>query len=167
MIAVDDPRLHEIHIAVILYTQEIAVIQTQQLTEHGVREYSLIQQIMDGKYRPDFTVKRIMPVMGLQQHRNHCGMPVMAMQHIRLEIKSFQTLQHRPVEKRKALTIVHVAVNAIPPKIIFVIDKVYGNTVIYLPFNAAILVTPADRHSQSCNMLHLRDKFVRNSPVLR
>ncbi|MNC17648.1 hypothetical protein D3C75_655360 [compost metagenome] len=165
VITVDNTRLHEIHVAIILYTQEIAVIQPQQLAQHGVREYPLIQQIMNGEHRTDLTVKRIVAVMRLQQQRNHCGMPVMAMQHIRLEIKSFQTLQHGTVEKRKPLSIVQIAVNAIPSKIIFVIDKVNGDAVIDNPFNAAILIAPADRHSQHSNMLHLRHEFLRDPPV--
>ncbi|MNE41742.1 hypothetical protein D3C80_1358290 [compost metagenome] len=68
------------------------------------------------------------------------------MQHIRLKSDCRQALQHSPVIEGKALTVIHIPVNAIPAEVIFVVDEIDRDTVIYKPLNSAILIAPAYRH---------------------
>ncbi|MNI75025.1 hypothetical protein D3C73_1311480 [compost metagenome] len=106
-----------------------------------------------------------MAVMGFEQQRNDGGMPVMAVQHIRLKIDGRQAFQHRTVIEGETLPVVHIAINAVTAKVVFIIDEIDGNTVVHDSLDTAILVAPADRHVDHSNMLHFRGVLCGNSFV--
>ncbi|MMZ69093.1 hypothetical protein D1872_318650 [compost metagenome] len=65
--------------------------------------------------------------MCLKQQRDHSRVPIVRMQNVWLEINFRKHFEHRPIEKGKPFSVIHVTVHAIPRKIVLIIDKVNGN----------------------------------------
>ena len=70
-----------------------------------IRDRALIHDIVDGKHR-FYTALRPILVLGLDEHGDHGGVPVVDVHHIGHEIDLFQALQHGAGEV--GLSLIHI-----------------------------------------------------------
>ena len=102
------------------------------------------------------------------QRGDHAGLPVVAMEDIRLELHARQRVEHRAAEKREPLVFVSAhAVNIRPVEVIPVIDEIIGDALIFERFNAAILFAPAKFRLEGRDGLHPAFELLRDFTVER
>ena len=97
---------------------------------------------MDSVDQLDIFIKGVPGKLFPQVDAYHPGMPVVAVDNIRLEIQMGQRRQHRPAEKGKTLRVVAVAVQLVALKIKFVIHKIGGQLADGQFKDTAVLLPP-------------------------
>ena len=107
-----------------------------------------------------------MCILNLQQSRHHTALPVVGMDHVRLEIQQGQSIQRTTAEKAEALVLVTAqAIDIGASEIVLVVHEVPGNAVLFQLFNAAVLPTPAQLHFKVAHMGHLFGPLGRNGGI--
>ena len=89
------------------------------------------------------------------EHRNHCGLPVVAVNDVRLPVQSRQDLQHGTAEKDKAFAVIIEAVHAVPHEVIGVVQQIVGDLAHLNGIDTAVLFPPADLNGDVLEICHL------------
>ena len=111
---------------------------------------------MDGEDSLDVLIEIKLAVLDLEQCRNHTGLPVVAVDDIRLEVQMLQGINDRTGEEAETLIFVAAeSVNIRTAKVILIIDKVECNTLILQGADAAVLLAPAEDYFEFTFELHL------------
>ena len=87
-------------------------------------------------------IERILHEIFFQVGAQQTGMPVIGVDHIRLEIDVMQHGKRRFGKIGKAFRVVIVAIQFFPFKIILIVNKINGNAVLYQFLYTQILVAP-------------------------
>ena len=109
---------------------------------------ALVGNVMDGEHRLDAAEFIQMAVIQVQIDRSQRGLPVVAVDDIRLEIGVEQHFEDGTGEEGKALAVIVEAVQAAAFEVILVVDKVVDNAVALGLEQAAVLAAPAHRHAE-------------------
>ena len=64
--------------------------------------------VVQGQQRGGITDVAVMQVGGIQQHRDHAGMPVMGMNHVRRPVQHLAQFQRSLGQEHKAVVVVQV-----------------------------------------------------------
>ena len=170
LVRVDKAGLHVVRAAVALQLVrgEQIVAQTERILNRLDREHALILQVVDGVHRLHILIERELRVLNLEQRRDHAGLPVVAVDHVGLEVEVNQRVDHRAIEEAEALVFVAAqTIDVGTAEIILVIDKVEGHALILKALDAAILTTPAQLDLELTFELHLVDILLRDSGIQR
>ena len=116
---------------------------------------ALIGDVVDGEHRLDTVELVQMAVVQVQIDRGQCGLPVVAVDDVRLKVGVEQHLQNGTGKEGKALAIIVEAVQAAALEVILVVDKVVGHTVPVRLEQAAVLAAPAHRNAEVGDILQL------------
>ena len=119
-------------------------------------ENSLVLKIMDRKNRFDIGIERQMGILDFQKCRNHPALPVMRVNHIRLEINERQHIQNTAAEKSEPFILVSAhSVNIRTAEIELVVHEIPCNTVLDKLFDSAVLPAPSQLNLEITNVNHL------------
>ena len=130
-------------------------------TQHVVKEVrvgpALILNVVDGEDR--LGIGEDPPVLGVQVHRNHGSLPVVGLDHIRVELEHRHGVQHSLGEEGVPLAVIQVTIEAVPAKVILIVDEIHrGLLLVALGFQlvqAGILLPPGQTHPELCAKLRL------------
>ena len=109
---------------------------------------ALIGDVVDGKDRLDAAELVQMAVVQVEINRGQRGLPVVAVDDVRLEIGVEQHLQNRAGEEGEALAVIVEAVEAAALEVILIINEVVDHAVALGLEQAAVLAAPAHRHAE-------------------
>ena len=106
-------------------------------------------------------------VLGLDQEGQKRGVPVVAVQNLRLEVQQVQALHHRPLEKGVLLHLgLSAAVDGVA-EIVFAVDQVDGQTIQLQLQQPGVFVAPAQVYIGVGHILHLVGIFLPHHAVIR
>ena len=168
LVRIDDARLQVVGVAKVLQlvVGKGAVRQPQHVLYIPDAKHALIAQVVDGEHRADGVILGQALILDAKQCRDHAGLPVMGMNHVRHEGDQRQGIQHPPAEKGKALKLVPAhAIGVVPAKVIAVVQEVVGDAVQVQLLNAAILAAPAQVHLKVHGVEHPALIALRNAAV--
>ena len=143
-----DCTLHEVGTAVVLHHMGVAGTDAAGILEDIQAVLALVGNVMDGEHRLDAAEFIQMAVIQVQIDRSQRGLPVVAVDDIRLEIGVEQHFEDGTGEEGKALAVIVEAVQAAAFEVILVVDKVVDNAVALGLEQAAVLAAPAHRHAE-------------------
>ena len=170
LVRVDKAGLHVVRAAVALQLVrgEQIVAQAERILNRLDREHALILQVVDGVHRLHILIERELRVLNLEQRRDHAGLPVVAVDHVGLEVEVNQRVDHRAVEEAEALVFVAAqTVDVGTAEVILVIHEIEGHALIFEALDAAILAAPAKLDLKLTFQLHLADVLLRDGGVQR
>ena len=98
---------------------------------------------MDGEQGLDRSQLADPPVIA-QVHRDHGGLPVVAVDYVRLEVYPAKSLDDRFREEREALSVVVLAIKRIAHEVLLVVDEVVGHASVLELEDAAVCAPPAE-----------------------
>ncbi len=169
-ICIHDAALQEIAIllALELIRREVVIRQLCKALDGLHVPDALELQIVDGNDGLDGAIVLSTGKTVMQQHRNQTGLPVMAVNHIRMPVQKRKCRQRCIAEEAELLEIpVPVAIWPIPGKIGLVVDKVIGDALVFILQDADIAVLSEVLHVKVGHVLHLLAPLPWNAHVLR
>ena len=141
-----DCALHEVGAAVILDHMGVAGTDAAGILQNIQTILALIGDVVDGKDRLDAAELVQMAVVQVEINRGQRGLPVVAVDDVRLKVSVEQHLQNRAGEEGEALAVIVEAVQAAALEVILVVQEVVGHAVHIGLEQAAVLAAPAHRH---------------------
>ena len=141
----DDRSLHEVDVAVHRHKAgaEVRVIDAEHVLQDLAAVAALILDIMDGENGLDVLIERTGREHQIVVDRHQSGLPVVAVDDVRLPVEVGQHLEHRLGVVREALCVVVLAVDLAACEVILIIDEIIGNAVCLIAEDTAVLVAPA------------------------
>ena len=129
----------------------------EKLIHEGPVEYALILQVVYGVHRAYAAVIRAFAVLHAQKGYAHGRLPVVGVEHIRVEAYTGHGLQRGLGEEGEALPLVAVAlaVYVAPAEVVLVIYEIYRHSLILHGEYAAILAAPAELYTKLAYARHL------------
>ena len=103
---------------------------------------------MDGEHRLDAVELVQVAVVQVQVDGGQRGLPVVAVDDVRLKVGVEQHLQNGAGKEGEPFAVVIEAVQAAALEVILVVDKVEGDAVVFRLEQAAVLAAPAHRHAE-------------------
>ena len=103
---------------------------------------------MNGKYCLDILIAALIAVENIVVNGNEGCLPVVSVDHLRLEVDVSQQLEHRAREEYVSLSVVVKAVKTVSCEVVFVIKQVICNAVYHRGEYAAVLISPCNRHGE-------------------
>ena len=143
------------------------MVQIEHVAKDAGREYPLILEVVDRAERFQRGAPGRLAVMRAQQHRNHAGMPVVAVQDVRRPIQSRQHVQHRFAEETEPFGFVIEIVQALAAEVVFVIDEIDRHAFVLQLEQAAVLAPPAQLDRLGRHRFQLTAKTLRYVAVQR
>ena len=98
--------------------------QAQHFPEEGVGHLALVFDVVDGEQGFDALVFRNVVVEALQESGHQGGLPVVAVDHIGIEIDVGNGFQNGSGEVGKPFAVIVIPVDVVPVEVIFVVYKV-------------------------------------------
>ena len=120
------------------------VIDAEHVLQDLAAVAALILDIMDSENGLDVLIERTGREHQVVVDRHQSGLPVVAVDDIRLPVEVRQHLEHCLGVVREALCIVVLAVDLTAREIVLIINEVIGHAVLFVAENAAVLVAPAE-----------------------
>ena len=119
------------------------VVDAQHIFQDLAAIAALILDVVDGEHGFDVLIERTGGEHQVIIYRNKRGLPVVAVDHVRLPVQIRQDLEHSLGKVGKALGVVIFAVDLTAGKVIFVVNKIECHAVRLIAEDAAVLVAPA------------------------
>ena len=135
--------------------------QTEEILQGLLAVTPLILNIVDGKHRLDSADLRPAHALVLQVDGHQCGLPVVAVDHLRHELEGGQQGDDGPGEEAVALPVVVVSIKGVPLEIVFVVHEVPDHAVLLQTEQAAVDPPPAQGHLDVADEFHLILPLVR------
>ena len=120
---------------------------------------------MDGQQETEIFLHTAL-ILGLGQHGDHGGVPVVAVHHLGLEVQQRQGIQHGPAEVGVLLPFRVAAPVDLVAEILLIVHQVDDHAVQYQLFNAHIGLAPAQIAVEMEHMLGLPGILVFDDPVI-
>ena len=143
-----DGALHEVGAAVILHNMGVTCADAAGILENIQTILSLVGNVVDREHRLDAAELIQMAVVQVQVDGRQCGLPVIAVDDVRLKVGVEQHLQNGAGEERETFAVVIEAVQAAALEVILVVDEVKDNAVALGLEQAAVLAAPAHGHAE-------------------
>ena len=169
-ICIDETGFHVVGTAIALQLVggEEVIAQTQGILNRFDGEDALILQVVDGENRLHVLVEFEVAVLDFEQRGNHAGLPVVAVDDIRLEAEMRKGINHRTGEVAKALVLIAAeTIDIGTAEIILIVDKVESDPLILKRADATVLLAPAEDYLEFTFELHLSPVFRRDGGVQR
>ena len=147
-----DCALHKVGAAIILHNVGIACANAAGILQDIHAILALVGNVMDGEYCLDVVELIQVAVVQVEVNRGKGGLPVVAVDDIRLKVGIEQGFQNGAGEESKTLAVIIEAIQAAALKVIFVVDKVERHAVMLGLEQAAVLAAPAHGHAEIGNI---------------
>ncbi len=144
-----DCALHKVGATIILHNVGIACANAGGILQDIHAILALVGNVMDGEYCLDVVELIQMAVVQVEVNRGKGGLPVVAVDDIRLKVGIEQGFQNGAGEESKTLAVIIEAIQAAALKVILVVDEVVGHAVTLGLEQAAVLAAPAHGHAES------------------
>ena len=157
--------LHQVDTIVIFQDMVLRLRDAEHVFDQFFAIFPLVLDVMDGDNRLDATVPLVVRIEDAVIDRHKGGLPIVAMDDVRLKVDIGQHLQCSAREECKALRVVIVAVKPLALKIILIVDQIVNHATGPCLEYTAILTPPCHRHGQAGDKAHvvaqlLRDLFI-------
>ena len=142
----NDGSLHEVRAVVKAQKLVAAGWKAQHIIVEVQAAFALILDVVDGKDALRVRERRV--VLRPEQQRDQRRLPVVAVDHIRLQADEAHRRQNGLAEKREALSVVRLAVDPRAAEIVLIVDKINFQLLFpgLEPENADIFAPPRQRH---------------------
>ena len=140
---------------------------SHQLCDDLFAVYALILDVVNGIENADVLVFLMILVEHPIENGNHCGLPVVAVDDVRLPAQFRQNLQHGTGEEDEAFAVIVEAVHAVPHEVIRVVQQVIGDAAHSDGIDTAVLLAPAHLHVDVLEEGHPVADFRRDGTVQR
>ena len=155
-------------VALELVRGEQAVAQAQRILHVLDAEDALILQVVDGEGRAHLAVEREVTVLDVEQRGDHAGLPVVAVDEVRLEAQVRQRVDDCAAEVAIALVLVAAhAIDVGAAEVVLIVHKVERDALVHQGLDAAVLVTPAQLDLKLALVLHLLAEGIGDGAVQR
>ena len=112
-------------------------------------------EIVYGQDRPDVFESVELPVVLVEIHGDKSGMPVVAVYDVGHEIRKVQQgLEHGFGEERDSLSVIELAVDAVPSEIVLVVQEVAGDACVPVLEQTAVGLSPAQLNVVAFHEFH-------------
>ena len=122
------------------------VVDAEHILEDLAAVAALVLDVVDGEHGLDILVEGTRGEHQVIVHRHQRGLPVIAVDDVRLPFQVGQHLEHRLGKIGEALRVVILAVDLAAGEIVLVVDEIEGHAVRLIAEHAAVLVAPAQAH---------------------
>ena len=165
----DDSRLHQVDVAVHGHEAraEVRVVDAEDVLQDFAAVAALILDIVDGEHGLDVFIERTGREHQIVVDRDQSGLPVVAVDDVRLPVEVGQHFEHCLGVVREALCVVVLAVDLTAREVILVVDEVEGHAVRLIAENAAVLVAPAQTDVCVLDIVELFPHFLADRGVQR
>ena len=170
LIRIDQAGLQVVRAAVALELVggEQAVAQAQGVLHVLDAEDALVLQVVDGEGRAHLAVEGEVAVLDIEQRGDHAGLPVVAVDDVRLEAQVRQRVDDCAAEVAVALVLVAAhAVDVGAAEVVLIVHEVERDALIDQGLDAAVLVTPAQLDLKLALILHLLAEGIGDGAVQR
>ena len=162
----DNGRLHKVDAALIGADAPPEIVQTQDLVEELGAGLALIFHVVDredGLCRGEAGAE-----LGVQVNRDQTGLPVVAVDDLRVQLQPVHAGQHRLGKIGKALAVVIEAVDAVPAEVILVVYKVDLRLIGpgLEPEQTHVLLPPGQVHGEGGEQFHLQQGVVLDALII-
>ena len=142
--------------------------QTQHLVHEGVGEAALVLHVVDGEQGADGLIVLQAHVERPQEHRHQGGLPVVGVDHVGIPVQVLEGLQNGLGVEGEALTVVVVAVAAVPVEVVLVVDEVILEllALAHRPEQPSVHVAPGQGHGEVGDILNLKLRVVLDGLVI-
>ena len=163
-----DGCLHQVGAGVEVHGGLPVLGQAQNLVHELVGEPALILHVVDGEQGADGLVFGHIHIVGPEKHGDHGGLPVVGMDHIGIPIQILEGLQNGLGVEGEALTVVVVAVAAVPVEVVLVVDEVILEllALAHRPEQPSVHVAPGQGHGEVGDILNLKLRVVLDGLVI-
>ncbi|MPM49832.1 hypothetical protein SDC9_96564 [bioreactor metagenome] len=144
-----------------------AGVQPKQIPRDLRPKPSLIFDVVDGHDGAHGAIPLFPHAVVLQINGDEGALPVVAVNHVGPKGHMGQHPHHRPGEKAKPLSVVHIAVQIRAVKILLVVQEIIGHFVPHKAKQPAIAPPPRQIHIVVAKVLQLRAKLIPDAPVQR
>ena len=134
--------------------REVPVLDAQQVAEKLKAELALIGDVVDGEQGLHPAVD-VVAVLRAQQHGDHGGVPVVAVQDVGEEAQVGYGVEHGAREEGVLLALGHAAAVDAVAEVVLVVDEVDGHAVDHKPLYAHVLAAPAEVDRETEHVLDL------------
>ena len=121
----------------------MCIVNAEHILQNLTAVAALVLDVVDSEHGLDVLVERTGSEHQVVVNRNEGGLPVVAVDHIRLPLQIGQYLEYRLGVVREALCVVVLAVDLAACEVILIIDEIIGNAVCLVAEDTAVLVAPA------------------------
>ena len=121
----------------------MCIVNAEHILQNLTTVAALVLDVVDSEQGLDVLVERTGSEHQVVVNRNEGGLPVVAVDHIRLPLQIGQYLEYRLGVVREALCVVVLAVDLAACEVILIIDEIIGNAVCLIAEDTAVLVAPA------------------------
>ena len=144
----------------------VAAVDVQQILHVVEAELALKCDVM---YRQQKFQSRLHTalILRLCQHRQHRGVPVVAVQHLRREVEIRDAVEHSAAEKCVLLALGLTAAVYFIAEVLLVVDEVYRHAVKHQLLDADICLPPAECAVKVEHVLHAVGVFILDDAVIR
>ena len=113
--------------------------------------FTLILNIVNCKQALDIVIPWSVWIEQIVVNRYKCCLPVITVNHIRMEVNVWEHFENCSWEECKSLGIVIVTVKCTTLEIVFIVNEIICTVVPSCPEKSAILMTPCNRYGKVCN----------------
>ncbi len=166
-VALVDAAFHEVAAAVPLDDKAVLLRQAENVVRDLHTEAALILDVVDGKERANILIALAAAVKDVIKNGDRSGLPIVAVEDVRREIHVRDRLEHRHGEERKPFRVVAVAIDAGTPEIIFVVEEIKNDAVVFCREEAAVLVSPSEPNPEIRQKRDQLPEFRRNIRIER
>ncbi len=162
-----DGPLHQVHVPVVGQHVFVHVpgIEAEKVLEHLTAVTALVLDVMDGVDALGIVELGNAVALLQQVDGRKGGLPVVAVEYIRVPVQVSHALHHRTGEEGEPLAVVIVAIEAGALEIILVVHKPIGHALPLQLKNAAVGGTPAQGDAVALQILHLTAPVLPNALV--
>ena len=121
----------------------MCIVNAEHILQNLTAVAALVLDVVDSEHGLDVLVERTGSEHQVVVNRNEGGLPVVAVDHIRLPLQIGQYFEYRLGVVREALCVVVLAVDLAACEVILIIDEIIGNAVRLIAEDTAVLVAPA------------------------
>ena len=143
------------------------VVDAEHILEDLAAVAALILDVVDGKYGLDVLIERAGGEHQVVVYRHERGLPVVAVDDVRLPVQIGQHLEHGLGVIGEALCVVILAVDLAAGEVILVVDEVEGDAVRFIAEDAAVLVAPAQTDIGVFEVIELLAPFLPDRGIQR
>ena len=121
---------------------------------------------MNREQRAQAALRRV-AVLRFEEHRQHGGVPVVAVQHVGIKVQARDRLGHGAGEERVLLALGHAAAIDLVAVIALVVHEIDDHAVDHELFDADILMPPAEVNVEIRHVLDAPAELLLDDPVIR
>ena len=167
-IAAVDSALHIVAAPAEFNKTALVLRQTGDVAGDEHIKIALILNIMYGEHGFYSTEFRITVIKHLKEHRNKSGLPVVAVKNVRGEVTHVaNALEYRHRKECEAFAVVVVAIYAAAAEIIFVVDEIVDDAVLFCGEQSAVELAPGKADGEALEEGHFLAQVLWNVGIER